>query len=157
MRLVGIEGTGSYGAGLARHISAAGVLVVEVDRSDRQDRRRQGKSDPLDAVSAARAAQPDRACGKREAPDLLHATGGNMSTRIYLRRVTVPTGAHASARVRGRCGTSRRAFTGSLPSPGEMSEPMPNAATAPAVPQGPDSADRSRTRRPLLGRAVPTQ
>ncbi|MGO9081277.1 MAG: IS110 family transposase [Streptosporangiaceae bacterium] len=43
--LVGIEGTGSYGAGLARHVSAAGVRVVEVDRSDRQDRRRQGKSD----------------------------------------------------------------------------------------------------------------
>ena len=38
--LVGIEGTGSYGAGLARHIAAAGVRVVEVDRADRQDRRR---------------------------------------------------------------------------------------------------------------------
>ena len=31
--LVGIEGTGSYGAGLARHITAAGIRVVEVDRS----------------------------------------------------------------------------------------------------------------------------
>ena len=31
--LVGIEGTGSYGAGLARHIAAAGIRVVEVDRS----------------------------------------------------------------------------------------------------------------------------
>ena len=31
--LVGIEGTGSYGAGLARHMAAAGVRVVEVDRS----------------------------------------------------------------------------------------------------------------------------
>ena len=47
--LVGIEGTGSYGAGLARHVTAAGIRVVEVDRPDRQDRRRQGKSDPLDA------------------------------------------------------------------------------------------------------------
>ena len=44
--LVGIEGTGSYGAGLARHVTAAGVRVVEVDRSDRQDRRRQGKPRP---------------------------------------------------------------------------------------------------------------
>ena len=61
--LVGIEGTGSYGAGLARHIAAAGIRVVEVDRSDRQDRRRQGKSDPLDAVSAARAALSGRASG----------------------------------------------------------------------------------------------
>jgi transposase len=61
--LVGVEGTGSYGAGLARHLAAAGVRVIEVDRPDRQDRHRQGKSDPLDAVSAARAAQSGRASG----------------------------------------------------------------------------------------------
>jgi len=67
--LVGIEGTGSYGAGLARHIAAAGVRVVEVDRSDRQDRRRKGKSDPLDAVSAARAAQSGRAAGEPKGRD----------------------------------------------------------------------------------------
>jgi len=67
--LVGIEGTGSYGAGLARHVTAAGIRVVEVDRSDRQDRRRQGKSDPLDAVSAARAAQSGRARGEPKGPD----------------------------------------------------------------------------------------
>ena len=67
--LVGIEGTGSYGAGLARHVTAAGVRVVEVDRSDRQDRRRRGKSDPLDAVSAARAAQSGRARGAPKGRD----------------------------------------------------------------------------------------
>ncbi len=67
--LVGIEGTGSYGAGLARHITGAGVRVVEVDRSDRQDRRRAGKSDPLDAVSAARAAQSGRARGASKGRD----------------------------------------------------------------------------------------
>jgi transposase len=67
--LVGIEGTGSYGAGLARHITAAGIRVVEVDRSDRQDRRRQGKSEPLDAVSAARAAQSGRARGAPKGRD----------------------------------------------------------------------------------------
>jgi transposase len=67
--LVGIEGTGSYGAGLARHMAGAGVRVVEVDRSDRQARRRQGKSDPLDAVSAARAAQSGRACGAPKGRD----------------------------------------------------------------------------------------
>ena len=67
--LAGIEGTGSYGAGLARHITAAGIRVVEVDRSDRQDRRRQGKSDPLDAVSAARAAQSGRARGAPKGRD----------------------------------------------------------------------------------------
>jgi transposase len=67
--LVGIEGTGSYGAGLARHITAAGIRVAGVDRSDRQDRRRQGKSDPLDAVSAARAAQSGRADGAPKGRD----------------------------------------------------------------------------------------
>jgi hypothetical protein len=61
--LAGIEGTGSYGAGLARHVAAAGIRVAGVDRSDRQDRRRKGKSGPLDAVSAARAALPGRASG----------------------------------------------------------------------------------------------
>jgi transposase len=67
--LVGIEGTGSYGAGLARHLTAAGVRVVKVDRSDRQDRRRRGKSGPLDAVSAARAAQSGRARGAPKGRD----------------------------------------------------------------------------------------
>ena len=67
--LVGIEGTGSYGAGLARHVTAAGVRVVEAGRSDRQDRRRRGKSDPLDAVSAARAAQSGRARGAPKGRD----------------------------------------------------------------------------------------
>jgi transposase len=67
--LVGIEGTGSYGAGLARHMAAAGIRVVEVDRADRQDRHRNGKSDPLDAVSAARAAQSGRAAGAPKGRD----------------------------------------------------------------------------------------
>jgi transposase len=67
--LVGIEGTGSYGAGLSRHVTASGVRVVEAGRSDRQDRRRAGKSDPLDAVSAARAAQSGRARGAPKGRD----------------------------------------------------------------------------------------
>ena len=53
---VGVEGTGSYGVGLARHLHDAGVEVVEVDRQNRQMRRRLGKSDPTDAEAAARAA-----------------------------------------------------------------------------------------------------
>ena len=57
------------GGGLARHVTVAGVRVVEAGRSDRQDRRRQGKSDPLDAVSAARAAQSGRARGAPKGRD----------------------------------------------------------------------------------------
>lgn len=52
---VGVEGTGWYGAGLARHLSAAQQAVVEVNRPNRADRRARGKSDPQDAINAARA------------------------------------------------------------------------------------------------------
>jgi hypothetical protein len=43
--LLGVEGTGSYGAGLTRHLHGEGIRVVEVDRPNRQRRRRHGKSD----------------------------------------------------------------------------------------------------------------
>jgi len=59
LELVGVEGTGTYGAGLARHLLTHDVTVIEVDRPNRQRRRRTGKSDPADAVAAARAAQGD--------------------------------------------------------------------------------------------------
>ena len=52
---VGVEGTGSWGAGLARHLQDVGVEVREVIRPNRQHRRRYGKSDPADAVAAARS------------------------------------------------------------------------------------------------------
>ena len=58
---VGVEGTGAYGAGLARFLRGAGVAVIEVDRPSRQARRRHGKSDTIDAVEAARAALSGRA------------------------------------------------------------------------------------------------
>ena len=55
LKAVGVEGTGSYGAGLARLLTASGVHVVEVDRPNRKARRSTGKSDPVDAEAAARA------------------------------------------------------------------------------------------------------
>ena len=59
---VGVEGCGSYGAGLARHLTAADVEVVEVNRPNRQLRRqRGGKSDSVDAEGAARAAASGQA------------------------------------------------------------------------------------------------
>ena len=53
---IGVEGTGSWGVGLARFLGDQEIVVVEVDRPNRQTRRKQGKSDPTDAVAAARAA-----------------------------------------------------------------------------------------------------
>ena len=51
----GVEGTGSYGAGLARFLTCRGYTVIEVNRPDRSVRYRKGKSDPTDAEMAARA------------------------------------------------------------------------------------------------------
>ena len=55
VRAFGIEGTGSYGAGVARFLTGRGYAVVEVNRPDRATRYRKGKSDPTDAEMAARA------------------------------------------------------------------------------------------------------
>ena len=55
LKVAGVEGTGSYGAGLNRALRAAGVHVIEVNRPDRAARRRRGKTDAVDAESAARA------------------------------------------------------------------------------------------------------
>lgn len=55
MRMAGVEGTGTYGAGLAHALRAHGIEVREVNRPDRSQRRLRGKSDPTDAENAARA------------------------------------------------------------------------------------------------------
>jgi len=65
----GVEGTGSYGAGIARHLKAAGIAVVEVERPKRRHLRRKGKSDPIDAESAARAVLAGEAAGVPKSGD----------------------------------------------------------------------------------------
>jgi transposase len=64
---VGIEGTGAWGAGLARFLTSADINVVEVQRPNRQHRRRHGKSDPIDAISAARSVLAGEALGSPKA------------------------------------------------------------------------------------------
>lgn len=72
--LVGIEGTGAYGAGLQRDLHEHDIQTREIDRPDRKRRRALGKSDPLDAISAAKAVlsgerivEPKRRDGRVEA------------------------------------------------------------------------------------------
>jgi transposase len=103
---VGVEGTGSYGAALTRHLHAAGVVVVEVNRPDRQQRRLKGKSDPLDAYAAAETvlaekatAAPKLGTGIVEAIRALHLTrAGAVKTRtaavneLRALLITAPTG-----------------------------------------------------------------
>src|SRR5664280_2852446 len=65
----GVEGTGSYGAGLHRYLRRHGLAVVEVNRPDRSTRHRRGKSDPIDAEAAARAVLAGPATGIPKAGD----------------------------------------------------------------------------------------
>ena len=66
---VGVEGTGSYGAGLARYLDDQAVAVIEVNRPNRQMRRRRGKNDTVDAEAAARAALNGEAAATPKAGD----------------------------------------------------------------------------------------
>jgi len=65
----GIEGTGSWGAGLTRWLAARGHALVEVNRPNRSARRRSGKSDATDAEQAARAVQAGTATGRPKSAD----------------------------------------------------------------------------------------
>jgi transposase len=109
---VGMEGTGSYGAGFARWLRARHIAVIEVDRPDRRTRRRRGKSDSVDAEAAARAvlagtaaAQPKAGTGAMEMVRTLRVGQG---------RPAVPADLHGTtdlAPVAGRlpgCAAHRR-------------------------------------------------
>jgi Transposase len=135
--LAGVEGTGSYGAGLARDLPAAGVRVVEVDRAGRQDRRRQGKPGPLDAISAARAAQSGRASGAPKGRDgaveairaLMVAKRSARHERtqaINQARALIVTGPHElRARLFLHRGRRRRSAWPDIPPP--VTSPMPRS------------------------------
>ena len=128
---VGVEGTGSYGAGLARHLRASGIAVVEVDRPNRQARRRQGKSDTVDAIEAARAAQAQRGLGAAKTRDgnveairaLVVAKRSGRSTKIATLNQIRHLGFTAPDELRARLGgLSRQALgaeaAGLRPRPG---------------------------------------
>jgi hypothetical protein len=65
----GIGGTSSYGAGLVRHLKAAGISVMEVERLKRRHLRRIGKSGPIDAEAAAGAVPAGEAVGEPKSGD----------------------------------------------------------------------------------------
>ena len=65
----GVEGTGSFGAGLTRFLQAEGIEVFEVIRPRRRDQYRSGKSDPIDAEAAARAVLAGTATGRPKGAD----------------------------------------------------------------------------------------
>jgi transposase len=66
---IGVEGTGSYGVGLARYLATQNVEAIEVSRPNRQVRRRHGKTDVVDAIAAARAVISGEATGHPKSHD----------------------------------------------------------------------------------------
>ncbi len=81
---IGVESTGTYAAGLTRHLTVAGVRVVEVNTAHSHTRARQGKNDVIDAQAAARKAftgeatsQPKNTFGVIEAIRILRLARGS--------------------------------------------------------------------------------
>lgn len=93
----GIEGTGSYGLGLARFIAREGIEVNEVNRTNRQHRRRRGKSDPADSEAAARSVLAGDSTGTPK-----DHTGGVEAIRVLniARRSAVKAKTQAANQVR---------------------------------------------------------
>lgn len=85
LRAWAMEGTGGYGAGLARHLAAAEELVVELDRPKRPARRAGAKSDPIDAERAAR----DALARTRLAQPKTGAERAALQMRLTARRAAV--------------------------------------------------------------------
>lgn len=103
---VGVESTGSYGAGLARHLIVAGLDLYEVNRPEKTSRVKHGKSDPVDAFSAAEQVRTGRAAGR------VKITTGIVEA---LRMLKVPRDGAVRDRTRAYC--QLRDLITSAPSP----------------------------------------
>lgn len=106
IQAIGVESTGSYGAGLTRHLLAAGVEVVEVNRPEKATRARQGKSDPVDAYSAAHQVASGTATAQPK------VTTGIVEA---IRAVKVPRDAAVKDRTRAYCQLRDLATTAPAP------------------------------------------
>jgi len=92
--VVGIEGTGAYGAGLARHLRTQDVAMLEIDRPDRKTRRSAGKSDPIDAEAGRVEALRNLRVARRSAVD----QRGDCMRQIKTLIVTAPDDLRARLR-----------------------------------------------------------
>lgn len=135
LHAVGVEGTGSYGAALTRHLTAENVKVIEVNRPDRRQRRTKGKSDPLDAYAAADAVLAGRATSVPKAGDgivesirALHSVrAGAVKARtaamneLHALLITAPT--ELREQLSGRKGTTLAEACGRLRPGSDLADP----------------------------------
>jgi transposase len=107
-----MEGTGGYGAGLARHLADADELIVELDRPKRPVRRAGAKSDPIDAERAAR----DALARTRLAQPKAGAERAALQMRLTARRAAVEAATAAQRQLQALVITApepvRRRFRG---------------------------------------------
>ncbi|MEK0157298.1 IS110 family transposase [Arthrobacter oryzae] len=132
---VGVEGTGSYGAELARTLTQEGIQVLEVMRPNRQGRRLRGKSDPLDAYQAAESvlagrgtATPKARNGAVESLRVLRAERNSaMRARVavmtQVQNILVSAPEPIRARYRGLSSNSLMAALEKARPTGKLSEP----------------------------------
>jgi transposase len=142
LHAVGVEGTGSYGAGLARHVRGEGVRVVEVDRPDRRQRRTKGKSDPLDAYAAAEAVLAGRATTVPKAGDgivesiralhLVRASAVKARTACTneMKSLVVTAPAELREQLPARSATSLAQSCSRLPQLGDLTDPAAGVTAA---------------------------
>jgi transposase len=116
----GVEGTGSFGAGLTRFLKAEGIQVREVIRPKRRDQYRSGKSDPIDAEAAARAVLAGTATGEPKGTD---GTVEMIRSLRATRRSAVKARTQASNQLKGML----------LTAPQELREELRSLSTAKLV------------------------
>lgn len=112
----GLEGTGSFGAGLSRFLVERGYKVIEVNRPNRKARRMKGKSDPLDAEQAARQVQAGTASALPKSQD---------AEVEALRALRVPRASAVKANVQATNGLKSLVMT----APAELRESLRNLTT----------------------------
>jgi transposase len=116
----GVEGTGCYGAGLARFLTAHDQVVLEVNRPDRSARRRRGKSDPVDAEAAARAVLAGQAT-------VIPKTGSHLVEMVRCLRVARAT----AVKARTQAANALRALV--VTAPAELREQLRGLPTGQLV------------------------
>ena len=142
----GIEGTGSYGAGLARFLRLEGCAVIEVSRPNRQIRHARGKSDPVDAEAAARAVLSGEATCIAKRDD----QAGMVRTLRVARRSAVKASTQITNQIRALIVTA----------PAELREHLRSLSTdqlidtAAAFRPGPISSSTAATKLALKGLAL---
>lgn len=140
---IGVELTGSYGAGLTRYLTAAGVAVAEVNTTDKATRARRGKDDAIDAVAAAQkalagmaTATPKNTTAAAESVRLLTAVRNlavkqrtQAMNQVHAHIVTAPEQLREQLRAMPRA-TLLRTLRGLRPDRGRLTEPLQAAKIA---------------------------